>query len=70
MGLYPISCTGCGKGFLWFSGNLDQRCDECRNKPLNGEPYESKCSECGKVIKTAKPVTADVIYCSMACACH
>ncbi len=28
MGLYPITC-GCGKTFLWFSGNLDSRCPDC-----------------------------------------
>jgi hypothetical protein len=33
MGLYAIDCPGCGKAFMWFSGNLpNQFCDEC-NKP-------------------------------------
>lgn len=30
MGLYAISCKQCGKGFMWFSGSLDQRCAECK----------------------------------------
>lgn len=29
MGLYAIPCRACGKTFMWFSGNLDQRCAEC-----------------------------------------
>jgi len=29
MGLYAISCTQCGMPFIWFSGNLDQRCASC-----------------------------------------
>lgn len=32
MGLYPIECSGCKKGFLWFSGNLDTRCPDCVKK--------------------------------------
>lgn len=32
MGLYAIDCPVCKKGHLWFSGNLDQRCQECQNK--------------------------------------
>ena len=30
MGLYPINCPTCGKGHLWFSGNLDTRCGDCQ----------------------------------------
>jgi hypothetical protein len=30
MGLYPMDCPQCGKGHLWFSGNLDQRCGDCQ----------------------------------------
>lgn len=29
MGLYSIPCRACGQLFLWFSGNLDQRCQKC-----------------------------------------
>jgi len=29
MGLYSIPCRQCGEIFLWFSGNLDQRCGKC-----------------------------------------
>ncbi len=32
MGLYPIDCFLCHKPFLWWSGNMDQRCTECTNK--------------------------------------
>ena len=32
MGLYPIDCNSCGKPFMWFSGTLDQRCQECVEK--------------------------------------
>ena len=34
MGLYPIECPECGQPYMWFSGNLDQSCEACRN----GEP--------------------------------
>lgn len=30
MGIYAIPCKQCGKIFLWFSGNLDQRCADCK----------------------------------------
>jgi DNA-directed RNA polymerase subunit RPC12/RpoP len=30
MGLYVIPCRQCGKKFIWFSGNNDPRCDQCR----------------------------------------
>lgn len=29
MGLYAIDCPTCKKPFMWFSGNLDQRCSAC-----------------------------------------
>lgn len=31
MGLYAIDCPQCLKPFMWFSGNRDQRCDDCRH---------------------------------------
>ena len=31
MGLYAIDCPQCKKPYMWFSGNMDQRCDNCRN---------------------------------------
>lgn len=34
MGLYPINCRECGHAFLWFSGNLDQRCGDCRKADI------------------------------------
>ena len=30
MGLYSINCPICGQIYNWFSGNIDQRCYECR----------------------------------------
>lgn len=30
MGLYAVDCPQCLKPFLWFSGNSDQRCDDCK----------------------------------------
>ena len=30
MGLYSIRCRQCGEFFVWFSGNLDQRCSTCK----------------------------------------
>ena len=30
MGLYTIPCPVCGMAHTWFSGNLDQRCGDCR----------------------------------------
>ena len=32
MGIYMITCPVCGKTFLWFSGNTDQRCSECQKE--------------------------------------
>lgn len=40
MGLYPIDCPECGKAHMWFSGNLDQRCHECKTT------YTPKCPIC------------------------
>jgi len=34
MGLYWIPCRACQKVFYWFSGNMDQRCPECKAKDL------------------------------------
>jgi hypothetical protein len=30
MGLYGINCIQCGFPFVWFSGTMDQRCENCR----------------------------------------
>ena len=30
MGIYSIPCRQCEKTFMWFSGNLDQRCADCK----------------------------------------
>ena len=30
MGLYAIRCPACGTPHMWFSGNMDQRCHDCR----------------------------------------
>ena len=30
MGLYAIPCRQCEKTFMWFSGNIDQRCADCK----------------------------------------
>lgn len=32
MGVYGVSCTSCGKHFLWFSGSADQRCSSCSSE--------------------------------------
>lgn len=29
MGIYYITCIGCGKDFQWFSGNTHQICPHC-----------------------------------------
>jgi hypothetical protein len=31
MGLYAIDCPQCNKSYMWFSGNVDQRCESCQN---------------------------------------
>jgi hypothetical protein len=36
MGIYSISCPSCGKGYMWFSGNPDQRCWECKSVVVSG----------------------------------
>lgn len=44
MGLYPITCPTCTKPFMWFSGNLDQRCQDCQanmNKPMQEQTNSS-----------------------------
>ena len=30
MGIYPIKCPICEKEHTWFSGSMDQRCEECK----------------------------------------
>jgi len=30
MGLYRINCPSCGQPHTWFSGSMDQRCQECK----------------------------------------
>jgi len=30
MGIFWINCIECKKLFQWWSGNLDQRCEECK----------------------------------------
>lgn len=32
MGLYAIDCPTCDKPFMWFSGNMDQRCGDCQKE--------------------------------------
>lgn len=38
MGLYAVACPQCGNNHLWFSGNMDQRCTECKK----GETQKDK----------------------------
>lgn len=30
MGLYSVHCPSCSRVHVWFSGNMDQRCEECK----------------------------------------
>ena len=39
MGLYTINCPECKKLYSWFSGDVDQRCDECKK-------LKWSCEEC------------------------
>lgn len=39
MGLYTVECPECGQIHMWFSGENDQRCQDCKNKE-NKEPYQ------------------------------
>jgi tRNA(Ile2) C34 agmatinyltransferase TiaS len=32
MGVFLVPCPVCGNGHMWFSGNLDQRCVDCKKK--------------------------------------
>ena len=32
MGTFVIECIICNNPFLWWSGNMDQRCPECKCK--------------------------------------
>lgn len=43
MGLYPMNCVSCHTPFMWWSGNMDQRCKDCQNKNprLTGEQVET-----------------------------
>jgi quercetin dioxygenase-like cupin family protein len=34
MGLYTVPCRQCDTMFLWFSGDLDQRCTTCKGKDV------------------------------------
>jgi len=48
MGLYLIGCPTCGIVHMWFSGNLDQRCPDCRTvKTVNPD---------GTTTSTVKPI--------------
>lgn len=43
MGLYSVSCTGCGATFPWFSGNTgNQICSECTKKATYGASPQYK----------------------------
>lgn len=66
MGLYAMSCKQCDKGFMWFSGSLDQRCAECRGGLV--PPFMYHCARCKKEIYVSTPSEATVIYCSIECA--
>jgi hypothetical protein len=41
MGLYAIPCRQCGAMFIWWSGNLDQRCSACANPELHKAAVEA-----------------------------
>ena len=42
MGIYLIPCVKCGKHFQWFSGNLDQRCPECKDNEQYRQAMEEQ----------------------------
>jgi hypothetical protein len=60
MGLYAIPCRECGKLFMWFSGNMDQRCGDC----LNPKAVPAvQCLNCGADL-TNYPTSAAAHQCS------
>ena len=64
MGLFPMDCKQCGKPFMWFSVNMDQRCWDCQQqKPV----YKRKCEKCGHLVWSNDPITAKEVYCSEEC---
>ena len=42
MGLYEIDCPQCGKVHMWFSGNMDQRCEVCIKRKKEWDDLESE----------------------------
>src|SRR5271157_5246431 len=37
MGLYTISCPICKQAHTWWSGNIDQRCNNCRANSFSAQ---------------------------------
>lgn len=81
MGLYPIECSVCEKVFMWFSGNLDQRCQNCQknnvteeikreDKRMTKKELEVKVLDLEKkiVVLEARPICYGFHQCS--CGCH
>lgn len=67
MGLYGINCPDCGKPHTWFSGNADQRCEDCIKadytevvtfchhcKAFNPS-FVTECRECGEKVGVTLP---------------
>ena len=64
MGLFAMDCQQCGRPFMWFSGNMDQRCSECQKlHPI----YKRKCETCGHLVWSNTPIEAKAVYCSEEC---
>jgi hypothetical protein len=53
MGLYEILCHECKKPFIWFSGNLDQRCPDEACVMATDKPNHSRtgCAAEGDVFE-------------------
>lgn len=47
MGLYAVPCPSCGVMHMWFSGNLDQRCECCKGNLGANIRHEGGIPICG-----------------------
>ena len=65
MGLYTINCSQCSTAFQWFSGSLDQRCEDCKQTVKYGG-YDMRVTPDGVRVKATDLFNRDMIFASEA----
>src|ERR1035437_7468315 len=61
MGLIDLICPQCGQEHTWYSGNLDQKCERCRNLVEHKDTIMTDNNELIEALKTTIAVQNDVI---------